>query len=135
MRFLFGDYLIDTACRELRHGCETVKVEPQVFDLLLYMITNRDHVGTKDDLLAGVWPGRIVSESTLFSRIAAARQAIGDNGERQCFIRTIARRGFRFVGTVTEPGAASATAITGVVSSREPALRNVTAGAPQQHVR
>jgi DNA-binding winged helix-turn-helix (wHTH) protein len=108
MRLLFGDYSIDVDRRTLQHGSDTIKVEPQVFDLLLYLIRNRDHVVTKDDLLAAVWPGRIVSESTLFSRVAAARQAIGDSGARQRFIRTIARRGFRFVGTVTNPDLASA---------------------------
>ncbi|MET0221293.1 MAG: transcriptional regulator [Tardiphaga sp.] len=109
MRFLFGNYAIDIDRRELRHGPDIIGVEPQVFDLLLYLIRNRDHVVTKDDLLTAVWPGRIVAESTLFSRVASARQAIGDSGTRQRFIRTIARRGFRFVGPVTSPDAASAT--------------------------
>jgi DNA-binding winged helix-turn-helix (wHTH) protein len=73
--------------------------EPQVFDLLIYLIQNRDRVLSKGDLIASVWDGRM-SESTLTSRINAARTAIGDSGEDQKLIRTIARRGFRFVGEV-----------------------------------
>ena len=106
MRFLFGDYALDRERRELRRGAELVEVEPQVFDLLAYLVENRDRVASKDDLLAAVWHGRIVSESTLTSRITAARQAIGDRGEQQRFIRTVSRRGFRFVGEVREQSAA-----------------------------
>ena len=78
----------------------TIAVEPQVFDVLVYLLERRDHVITKDDLIDSVWGGRIVSESTLTSRINAARNAIGDNGRDQKLIRTIARKGFRFVGEV-----------------------------------
>ena len=102
MRFLFGDYVLDLERRELRHGGDLVQVEPQVFDLLAHLVAHRDRVASKDDLLAAVWHGRIVSESTLTSRITAARQAIGDSGEQQRFIRTVSRRGFRFVGEVRE---------------------------------
>lgn len=73
-----------------------------MFDLLEYLIRNRDRVVGKDDLIAGVWSGRVVSESTLSSRITAARQAIGDTGEQQRLIRTIPRKGFRFVGTLSD---------------------------------
>jgi len=79
-----------------------VQLEPQVFDLLVYLIRNRDRVVTKDDLIAGVWGGRIVSESTLASRINAARKAIGDSGAEQALIRTVARKGLRFVADVTD---------------------------------
>ena len=75
-------------------------MEPQVFDLLVYLVENRDHVVSKDDLLASIWGGRVVSESTLTSRINAARKAVGDSGDEQKLIRTIARKGFRFVGDV-----------------------------------
>ena len=102
MRFLFGDYVLDLERRELRRGGDLVQVEPQVFDLLAYLVAHRDRVASKDDLLAAVWHGRIVSESTLTSRITAARHAIGDSGEQQRFIRTVSRRGFRFVGEVRE---------------------------------
>src|SRR5262249_42931080 len=79
-----------------------IAIGPQVFDLLLFLIENRVRVVSKDDLLDAVWQGRIVSESTITSHINAARTAIGDNGQDQKFIRTVARKGFRFVGDVTE---------------------------------
>jgi TolB-like protein/cytochrome c-type biogenesis protein CcmH/NrfG len=103
LQILLPDHALDTDRRELRRGSEHVAVEPQVFDLLTYLVQNRDRVVSKDDLIAAIWDGRIVSESTLTSRINAARKAIGDNGEEQKLIRTIARRGFRFVGAVSVP--------------------------------
>jgi len=98
--FLFADHVIDTVRRELRRGSEPVAVEPQVLDLLIYLMENRDRVVSKDDLIASVWGGRIVSDATLTSRIHAARKAVDDSGQDQKLIRTIARRGLRFVGTV-----------------------------------
>src|SRR5882757_3137981 len=100
MRFIFADHTLDTDRRELRRGAEAIAVEPQVFDLLIYLVQNRDHVVTKDDLIASVWGGRIVSDSTLTSRINAARKAVGDSGRNQKLIRTIPRRGLRFIGDV-----------------------------------
>jgi TolB-like protein/cytochrome c-type biogenesis protein CcmH/NrfG len=100
VRFLFADHVLDTDRRELRRGAESIAVEPQVFDLLVYLVENRDRVVSKDDLIASVWGGRIVSDSTLTSRINAARRAIGDSGNEQKLIRTIARKGLRFVGAV-----------------------------------
>lgn len=100
MEFRFSDHTLDVERRELRRGGDPVAVEPQVFDLLVYLLCNRDRVVTKDDLLAAVWGGRVVSESTLTSRINAARKALGDSGEGQRLIRTVARKGFRFVGEV-----------------------------------
>ena len=110
MRFLFNNHTLDTSRRELRRGPEPVAVEPQVFDLLVLLIENRDRVLSKDDLIASVWGGRVVSDSTLTSRINAARKAIGDSGEKQNLIRTIARKGIRFVGTLRDERSASATA-------------------------
>ena len=103
MHFLFADHTLDTDRRELRRGAEPIAVEPQVFDLLIYLVENRDRVVSKDDLIASVWGGRIVSDSTLTSRINAARKAVGDSGESQKLIRTIARKGLRFVGAVHTP--------------------------------
>ena len=103
MRFVFNDYSLDVGRRELRRGPDRVEIEPQVFDLLTYLIENRDRVVSKDDLIASVWGGRIVSESTLSSRITAVRKAIGDTGERQALIQTIQRRGFRFVAAIRVP--------------------------------
>src|SRR5471030_1454837 len=100
MQYLFSDQTLDTDRRELCRGADRVAVEPQVFDLLVYLVKNRDRVVSKDDLIATIWDGRIVSESTLTSRINAARKAVGDSGRDQKLIRTIARKGFRFVGTL-----------------------------------
>ena len=101
MQFLFADHVLDTDRRELRRGAEPIAVEPQVFDLLIYLVENRDRVVSRDDLIASVWGGRIVSDSTLATRINAARKALGDSGVAQKLIRTIARKGLRFVGEVS----------------------------------
>src|SRR5215831_7877958 len=98
--FLFNNYSLDCERRELRVGSTAITIEPQVFDILVYLIENRDRVVSKDDLIGSVWGGRIVAESTLTSRINAVRKALGDSGEKQDFVRTFARRGFRFVAPV-----------------------------------
>jgi TolB-like protein/tetratricopeptide (TPR) repeat protein len=100
--FLFENYVLDSRRRELRRGAALLPIEPQVFDLLEFLVRNRDRVVSKDDVLASVWGGRIVSESTLASRINAARRIIGDTGEQQRLIRTIIGKGVRFVGTARE---------------------------------
>src|ERR1700761_1903467 len=105
MQFLFAEHALDLDRRELRRESESVAVGPQVFDLLAYLIEHRDRVVSKYDLFDHVWRGRIVSESTLTSHINAARKAIGDTGQDQRLIRTVARKGFRFVADVTEVGA------------------------------
>src|SRR5436190_10804591 len=102
MIYAFEGYLLDADRRELRRGAALIAAEPQTFDLLLYLIQNRERVVSKDDLMAAVWSGRIVSESTLSSQITAVRHAIGDDGMRQVLVRTLARKGFRFVGEVQE---------------------------------
>src|SRR5882762_6923571 len=119
MQLAFGDYVLDSGRRELRRGSVPVALEPQVFDLLLYLVQNRDHVVTKDDLIATVWKGRIVSDSTLTTRINAARRAVGDSGEAQALIKTYARKGIRFVGDVRpdDPKAASSG-----LSDQQPAM-------------
>jgi DNA-binding winged helix-turn-helix (wHTH) protein/esterase/lipase len=100
--YFFSDYSLDADRRELRRGDELVRVEPQVFDLLQLLIRNRDRVVSNADLIATVWKGRTVSRSTLGSRIAAVRRAVGDSGDRQRMIVTLPRRGHRFVGEVRE---------------------------------
>jgi len=120
--FLFDGHSLDTDRRELCRGSDAVAVEPQVFDLLVFLLENRVRVLSKDDLIASVWSGRVVSDSTLTSRINAARRAIGDSGEEQKLIRTIARKGFRFVGEVRSPDRSEATRILEPApdASREP---------------
>ena len=114
MRFHFESYALCPERRELIRGSEAVPLGPQVFDLLLYLLRNRSRVVSKDDLLDTVWGGRIVSESTLTSHINAVRKSIGDTGEAQRLLRTVARKGYRFVGEVTEwyPPAESVPAAT-----------------------
>lgn len=102
MLYGFEGYCLDTGVRELRRDGTVVAVQPQVFDLLEYLIRHRDRVITKDDLIAAVWHGRIVSESALTTSINAARTAIGDSGEEQRLIKTLPRKGVRFIGTVRE---------------------------------
>ena len=102
LRYLFESYALDTDRRELRRGTELVAVPPQVFDLLDYLIHNREHVVSKDDLIEAIWKGRIVSETALTTRLNAARSAIGDSGQEQRLIKTLPRKGFRFVGQVRE---------------------------------
>lgn len=102
MFYAFEGYGLDTDRRELRRANALIPIQPQVFDLLEYLIRKRDRVVSKDDLLAAVWNGRIVSESTLASRVNAARSAIGDDGESQRLIRTLRSKGIRFIGEVRE---------------------------------
>jgi len=100
VQFLFADHTLDTDTRELRRGDRPIAVEPQVFDVLTYLLQNRERVVSKGDLFASVWRGRTVADSTLASRINAARKAVGDSASEQRLIRTVARRGIRFVGDV-----------------------------------
>ncbi|WP_407176262.1 winged helix-turn-helix domain-containing tetratricopeptide repeat protein [Bradyrhizobium sp. STM 3562] len=109
MQFVFEDHVLDIDRRELLRGGVHIAVQPQVFDLLTHLIENRDRVVTKEDLISLVWAGRTVSDSTLTSRINAARTAVGDSGKAQRLIRTVARKGFRFIGEVRkQPVSASA---------------------------
>jgi pimeloyl-ACP methyl ester carboxylesterase/DNA-binding winged helix-turn-helix (wHTH) protein len=125
----FGGYVIDSDRRELRRDSELIAAEPQVFDLLVYLVTNRDRVVSKEELLQAVWGGRIVSDSTLTTRINAARRAVSDSGERQQLIRTIARKGFRFIGTVADADEAA----RGGATSRETATsRELPVGLRQE---
>ena len=102
MRYLFEEYAFDTDRRELHRGTDAVSITPQVFDLLEYLIRNRERVVSKDDLIKAIWNGRSVSDAALTTRLNAARTVIGDSGEEQRFIKTLPRKGFRFVGQVRE---------------------------------
>ena len=106
MDFRFADFEIDTARHELRRAGAIVHIEPQVFDLLVHLVRNRDRIVTKDELVDAIWQGRIISDAALSSRISAARRALGDTGNDQSFIRTLHKRGFRFVGAVEEDSSA-----------------------------
>jgi len=100
----FEDCLVDPGCFELRRGGVVEHVEPQVFDVLVHLIRNRDRVVTKNELLDAVWGDRFVSESALASRLKSARRALGDDGSSQRIIRTVFGRGYQFVAPVVERG-------------------------------
>lgn len=102
MILAFGKYRLDLDRRELRRGPDLIAVQPQVLDLLAYLIRHRDHVVSKNELSEAVWGGRIVSDSAVTTRINAVRQAIGDDGKLQYLIRTFTSRGLRFVGEVRD---------------------------------
>src|SRR4051812_19420244 len=102
MLFTFRDCELDLPRQELRRSGAVVHVEPQVFDLLVFLVRNRDRIVSKDEILDAVWDGRIVSEAALSSRINAARKAVGDTGSNQGLIKTFHKRGFRFVGEALE---------------------------------
>ena len=102
MRYLFEDYALDPERRELHRGADPVSLAPQAFDLLDYLIRNRDRFVSKDELINAIWNGRSVSDAALTTRMNVARNAIGDTGDEQRLIKTLPRKGFRFIGTVQE---------------------------------
>ncbi len=110
MQYRFSDFEIDGETHELRRNGESVSLEPQVFDLLLHLVRNPDRLISRDELIEHIWRGRIVSEATISSRINATRRAIGDDGKTQALIKTVPRRGIRFIGHVEPIGGDTATA-------------------------
>ncbi len=122
MLYLFEDYALDIDRRELRRAGALISIEPKAFDLLAYVIENRARVVTKDDLIAGVWEGRIVSNSAMATRLNAARSAVADSGEEQRLIKTLPRRGIRFVGVVREEQTTSGIAAVGPGNSPTSAI-------------
>ena len=100
IKYRFAEFEIDLSQQELRRLGEPVHIEPQVFDLIVHLVRNPDRIVSKDELIETIWNGRIISEAALSSRINGARRALGDNGTDQVFIRTLHKRGFRFVGHV-----------------------------------
>lgn len=129
MRYLFENCSLDADCRELRRGADVVSMAPQAFDLLFYLIRNRDRVVSSDDLIAAIWGGRIVSENAVTTRLNVVRDAIGDNGKEQRLLKTFPRRGFRFVGSVREECGHSG-APTRDISHDAPALARDFSGRP-----
>jgi DNA-binding winged helix-turn-helix (wHTH) protein len=102
MIFRVNERLVDTHAFEVRRNGKAVPVQPQVLDLLILLLENRDRLVTKDEIIDRVWHRRVVSDATLNSRIKSARQAIGDSGASQQLIRTIRGRGLRFVGEASQ---------------------------------
>jgi TolB-like protein len=123
LRYLFEEYALDCDRRELHRETDAVSITPQVFDLLDYLIRNRERVVSKDDLINAIWNGRIVSDAALTTRLNVARSVIGDSGEEQRLIKTLPRKGFRFVGPVREAqGPAGAATTDNPIEPPRPAL-------------
>src|SRR5690242_12285509 len=102
MLYRFGAFRLDPERFELLRDGQPVPVEPQVFQFLVLLIRHRDRLVSKDEIVAEIWNGRAISDASISSRVRLARSALGDNGERQTYIRTIHGRGFRFIAPVTE---------------------------------
>jgi TolB-like protein len=126
--FRFGNFQLDTRIKELHRDEAPVAIVPQAFDALLLLIENRDRLVSKDDLIENVWDGRIVSEAALSSCINAVRRAVGDDGKRQEVIRTLPRRGFRFVQSVEVIGDTLPFVVEGDVLSPDRGPRSSWAG-------
>ncbi|AQT81932.1 transcriptional regulator [Mycolicibacterium litorale] len=124
-RWEFDEFVLDLGRYELRRGSHVVAVEPQVFDVLTRLVVNHHRCVTKEELFDSVWGGRFVGEAALTSRIKAARRALGDDGESQCYIRTIRGRGYQFVGTLAPPTTAEEAAPSAPVTE---------VVVPQQHI-
>ena len=127
MIYAFGSFEIDVERYELRRDGITSRLEPQVFDVLAYLVGHRDHVVTKQELLDNVWQTRFVSDSAISTRIKEARRLLDDDGRAQRVIRTVHGRGFRFVADVEEVGGARPT----LASTPRPAAAFVVDGAPR----
>jgi len=109
MIYRFDRFELDLARVELRSGGEACAVEPQVFALIALLVENRERLVSRDELIEKVWDGRIVTDAAIASRVKSARQALGDDGQAQRFIRTVHRKGFRFVAEAKATHDASAT--------------------------
>jgi pimeloyl-ACP methyl ester carboxylesterase/DNA-binding winged helix-turn-helix (wHTH) protein len=125
MVYSFDDFQVDTVAFEIRQRGQRLAVEPQVLDVLIALIENRDRVVTRRDLLDRIWKDRVVSDAALSSRIKSVRQLLGDDGARQRYVRTIHGRGFRFVGNAT----GSADGVAGAAASPPATPSEVVDGA------
>jgi TolB-like protein len=101
MRYQFGDFEIATERYELRRRGIVLHAEPLVFDLILYLSRHPGRVVSRDEIVEGVWQGRLVSEATIDGCIKSARRILGDSGDNQSYIRTVRGRGFEFAVPVT----------------------------------
>src|SRR6266704_6558007 len=101
MRYLFADCLLDTQCYLLRRAGQSIRLRPKVFQVLTYLLTNRDRVIPKQELCEQVWSAQAVSDATIENCLKAIRQAIGDNGQAQRLIETRYGQGYRFIAAVT----------------------------------
>jgi DNA-binding winged helix-turn-helix (wHTH) protein len=102
VRYCFEDYVLDTARHELRRNGVLLPAAPQALDLLAYLIQHRDRIVTKDQLVDAVWERRAITDTALTTRLNVVRSVVGDNGQQQRLIKTLPRKGFRFIGDVCE---------------------------------
>ncbi|MDJ0513995.1 MAG: alpha/beta fold hydrolase [Methyloceanibacter sp.] len=123
MKYVFGDFVLDTAARELSEREAAVRIEPKVFELLLYLLENRDRVVSKEELISSVWDGRFISEAAMSSAVRSVRKALGDDGKRQRCVKTVHGHGFRFVAPVVESGAGSERPVA--VDVEEPPVQDI----------
>jgi len=126
MIYQFGPFELDIATVELREGDKACNLEPQVFSLLALLVENRERLVSKEEIIDTVWDGRVVSDAALASRVKSARQALGDTGKSQRFIRTIHGKGYRFV---TDARASRGTAARSAVVSTEASVVESTSAA------
>lgn len=122
MIYRFGDFALDTGKDELVRGKDAVRLEPQVFAMIAYLIENRHRTVAKDELVNEIWDGRFATDAALSSRIHAARKALGDDGQRQLFIRTQARKGFRFVAAVEQSTVEASNSDLSVAQTEHPSI-------------
>lgn len=123
MIYTFDRFELDLATVELRAGDEAVSVEPQVFELLALLVANSDRLVTKDEIIEKVWDSRVVSDAAVASRVKSARQALGDDGKSQQFIKTIHGQGYRFVAqTRVSRDVATGPDVAGSRDNVEPSL-------------
>lgn len=122
MIYEFGDVRIDGQLREITRSGDPVSVQPQVLDLLLFLVSNPDRVVSKDELIDAVWEGRAITDSALNARINAARKVVGDTGETQTIIKTVPRKGYRFVANISDGSAPAEEAVV----TRAPSVPSLT---------
>ncbi|MFV2033891.1 MAG: winged helix-turn-helix domain-containing tetratricopeptide repeat protein [Halocynthiibacter sp.] len=136
MNYIFGDFVLDTDRAELRSGGTEVPLEPRAYSLLCFLVEARHKVLSKDEIIAEVWGGRIISDAALSTALKTLRHAIGDSGAQQRFVRTVRRRGFRFVAEVeTEtpahsPARTETTAASFPLQTESPPTQQMAGGKP-----
>ena len=111
MRYVFGDYLLDTQRYELSYRNQPIKLRPKVFHVLSYLIAHRDRVVSKDELLEQVWPNQFIGDGSLNACLMAVRKAVGDNGKVQHCIQTLHGRGYRFIAAAVSSPTQGAAAV------------------------
>ena len=102
MIYQFGKYEVDTRNYQLRNDGSSVDLEPKVFDLLAYLVSHREKLVTREELFENLWPGQVVSDTSLSNQVKAVRRVIGDDGKRQDLVKTVHGRGYQFIADVQE---------------------------------